>query len=517
MPALFLLLASWLAAQHGLFEEWDGCAQVFGAQEIAQGMGYTGWASHYWPPLFTLLLLLLSKGMTYFVAGKVISVVSGALLLAIIFPLAMELSRSRTVALASQLLLATNQLFLNTSIQNENHTLATMLFALAMLLALIALRRQTLSWVLAWGAAAGLAAMARYTNLILAPAGLVLILMLVHDRRRFAYALVFLTIFIAIGSPWYYLNHVNNGSPLANWHYENIGREVIGRAWGITPAEFWWSAQSQFHNVRDIFLASPRDYCLNVLSKLKETLSLIPTFTGLVGVVGLAGVLALPRLIDRRCWLTLWVTAAMYVGLTCQAFVYGVVMMPYLPFVALAAMLLLRALAHRLRRQKPHVPVMALAGVVLALLLVADVNVSCRNLTRYLKDTDDGGQMVAAQQVTQALKRDPQIAHKHVMALNPCRAYYSGSGYLLLPTYLQSDDPTTLVTYRGVPPEARQWALRYPFRPMVDRADYLIFDRAAKVSLPQFAYLLDRDTARVPRNWRPVYAAPGIAVWAIRW
>lgn len=517
VPALFLLVGSWLAARHILFEEWDGCIQAFAAKEMAQGLGYTGWASHYWPPLFSVLLLLLSKWMSYFVAGKAISVVSGTLLVAIMYPLALEVSRSRRVALATQLLLATNQLFLNTSIQIENHTLATLLFALTVLLALVAVRRQSLSWVLAWGACAGLAGLTRYTNMVLAPAGVLLILLLIGGRRRFGYALVFLAAFIAVGSPWYAFNYHVNGAPLATWLYHNVGKEVIPKAWHSTPAKFWWSDQAHFHSLRDIILANPRVYLRNFLSQLRMTVTLIITLTGLLGVVGFVGALALPRLTERRCWLTLWVCAAAYVALTCQAFVYGVVMMPFLPFIALTAAMLLAHLARWYRRQRPKAPATAIASVIFALLLAMNLQASYRNLTTYLSDRSDEGEMVAAEAVGSALNRDPLIGQKYVMATNPARAYYAGSRFMCLPLYFTSDDPTALVTYRGLPTEVLNWAPRYPFRPMVNRADYLIYDEAARRFLPQYAYLMDAKSKRVPENWSPVYAAPDVVVWRIRW
>ena len=72
VPVLFLAVGLALAAQHTILEEWDGALHIFAASEIAQGAGYTGWASHFWPPLFPLLILALSPLMTAFAAGKLI-------------------------------------------------------------------------------------------------------------------------------------------------------------------------------------------------------------------------------------------------------------------------------------------------------------------------------------------------------------------------------------------------------------------------------------------------------------
>lgn len=517
IPAAYLLVGLYLASRHTLFEEWDGCIQTFAAKEMAQGMGYTGWASHYWPPLFTVLLLVLGKWTSYFTAGKLISVVSGALLIGLTYPLARELSASRNVRLAAQLLVATNQLFLNTSIQIENHTLATLLFTLAVWLLLVSLREPKLDWILRCGVAAGLAALTRYTNMMLALAGLLLLLLFIPGRRRFVYALAFLAVFIVVGSPWYAFNYSVNGSPLANWHYENIGREVIARAWHITPAEFWWSAQEHFHSVGDIFRAAPRAYCLNVLSKMRATLQLILALTGPMGALGLVGVVALPRLTDRRSWLTLWIAAAAYVALTCQAFVYGVVMMPFVPFLAVTAALLVAHIAQWAQNRWSLKSAKTMAAGVIVLLVAMNLQASYRNLTGYLNDRSDQGEMVAAEAVGAALAADPLIAEKYVMAVNPARAYYAGSQFMCLPLHFNNDDPKALVTYKGLPAAVLRWAPRYPFRPMVNRADYLIYDEAAQRFLPQYGYLMDAKTKRVPANWSAVYVGPGVVVWSIKW
>lgn len=526
VPLLFLAVSLWLAGRHTLFEEWDGAMQMFGAREIAQGMGYTGWASHYWPPLYALLLLLCSKWTTFFMAGKLISVVSGALLVWVVYLLGVSLSGSARVGVVAQMLLATNQLFLNTAIQIENHTLASLLFAVGVLLALIALRRQTWPWFAALGASVGLAGLARHTNLSLLPAVLLLTCLQLRGRRALLPCLALLVTFALVSAPWFYANYRANGSPLATWQHTNVGLSVIPRAFGITRAQWWWETQSQYHSIRDLITATPVGYVRNALATFRDMARLVLQFLGPMGATGLLGALLLPWLgslsrgataPDRRGWLTLWLCAGAYLALVCQAFVYGVVVMPFVGFLALTTALLMQ---HLVRRPWPQHRRYRYVGVMVALVLLLGANVyaSYGNLSTYLRDTEDMGEMIAAEAVGSALREgDAQIASKYVMALNPARAYYSGSRYMCVPLYFRSDDPVALATYRGLTPEVLNWAPRYPFRPMVNRADYLIFDESAKHFLPQYAYLMDPHTKRVPPNWEVRYHEAGVVVWRINW
>jgi len=235
-----------------------------------------------------------------------------------------------------------------------------------------------------------------------------------------------------------------------------------------------------------------------------------------MAATGLAGALCLPWLVERRQWLPLWLAAAGYLLLVCQAFVYGVVVMPFVGFLALTTALLAR---HLVRDPWPQWTRYRYGAVAAALVLLLGTNVyaSYGNLSTYLKDTKDMGEMIGAEAVGMALRGDRGIQDKYVMAVNPCRAYYTGSRFMCLPLYFKSDDPVALVTYRGLKPEVLNWAPRYPFRPMVNRADYLIFDEAAKRFLPQYAYLMDPQTKRVPANWEVRCREPGVVVWKINW
>jgi hypothetical protein len=154
----------------------------------------------------------------------------------------------------------------------------------------------------------------------------------------------------------------------------------------------------------------------------------------------------------------------------------------------------------------------------LAGLLAVNVIGSYGNLRDYLGHGNGTNEMLSASQVAAAMRAfDPKIADKYVMAINPGRAYHAGSRYLCLPLYLKSNNALALATYGGLSPQVLNWAPRYPFPPMVNRADYLIYDQADVTFLPQYQYLLNPTSSKIPRNFELVFQAPGVVVYAIDW
>ncbi|MEI6503716.1 MAG: hypothetical protein WCP21_22125, partial [Armatimonadota bacterium] len=364
--------------------------------------------------------------------------------------------------------------------------------------------------------------LARYTNLSLLPALLALTWLHLRGRRAVVPCLLLTVAFALVSAPWFYANYRASGSPLATWQYTNIGMSVIPRVTGLNRAQWWWDTQSQYHSIGDLIATTPGGYVRNFLATGRDTVGLIVQQLGPLGAAGLLGALALPWLVDRRRMATLWLCAGAYLALVCQAFVYPPVAVPFVAFMALTTALAAQRLV---RLGRPTRRLYRYGGVLpaLALLLASNLHVSYGNVTKYLADRSDSGQMVGAASIGEQLQGDPDIQSKYVMAVNPCRAVYANwsagvpSRYLCLPLYFKSDDPVALVTYRGLSPEVLNWAPRYPFRPMVNRADYLIFDEAAKSFLPQYAYLMDPHTQRVPPNWEVRCREPGVVVWKINW
>ena len=69
---------------HNIFEEWDGVMQFYSGKTLRHTTLYTGWASHFWPPLQPLLI---SLGNPLSI-GKTISFISGCISLVCLYSLA---------------------------------------------------------------------------------------------------------------------------------------------------------------------------------------------------------------------------------------------------------------------------------------------------------------------------------------------------------------------------------------------------------------------------------------------
>ena len=405
--------------------------------------------------------------------------------------------------------------------------LDSLFYVSALTLLIVSVRTGRMRWFIAAGACAGLAGLSRYTSLSFVPAALVAIFWLARSRgsnplslrRRLAACAAFAATFLLVEAPWLVANYRLNGSPIATWQYLNVGLSVMPRVWPITRMQWWWLYQERIHSLGGVIAASRLEYLGNFAATVRAAEAMVRHDNGWIGLPGLLGVLALPWLLPRRGallsrWLIPVIAAACYVALVCQAFVFGEVFLSFSVLLGIAGMLLLRRLA-QLRSWPTQVRTGAVA-LVLIVLLAGNLAQSNRNMLQYLHNIDDDGELTKTAPVTRALQADPQISSKYVMALHGSRAYYAGSRYMCVPLYFRNADPVALVTYGGLPEAVRRWAPRYPFRPMVDRADYLIFDSAARRYLPQFSYLMDPQTKRVPKTWKAIYAAPGVVAWKVR-
>ena len=139
IPLLFLLVVLFASYFHDTFEEWDGVMQFFAGKEIVTGFGYNGWTSHFWPPLYSLLIGLGALLMPGFQAAKAISIIASVATLLIAYHFAFELSGNKKVGLLTQLFLFLNPLFIVSAMQAENHMIDTLFFVSATFLLLRAI------------------------------------------------------------------------------------------------------------------------------------------------------------------------------------------------------------------------------------------------------------------------------------------------------------------------------------------------------------------------------------------
>jgi len=515
IPIVYALLSGTVACHHHLFTDWDGVMHYFSAMDIYQGNGYNGWASHFWPPLYPVLIGGLSLFMNGFTAAKLISVAAASLLLFIVHRFTYHLCHNNFAACLAQLLVAVNCTFILLSIQAENHMLDSLFYVSAILLLLQQLEKGNNAGFILVGIIVGLAGLSRYTSYSLLPAFVITLFFFFPARLAFRYAWCIVLGFALVSMPWWIINYMNNGSPFATWQYMNIGAGVLtdsrNKWW------WWWSGIDDYQSVLDIMLGAPEAYASNFFTNVLYSLVFIIYRGKAIGMLcATAVIIMLFRngmvQLRTKLFLPLLLSLACFIILVSQAFVFGEVFLSWVVLVVIygifAAYTLSRSAFLPGYMRKP-------------LLITAVVLVVCLDMFYTVKQTDGYINSVKGleenEQIVAALRTyDKHIHSKVVMSFHPGRAYHTGSRYIMLPPYYIGDI-NGLVTYQHMSYKVRDHAPRFPADIDVNnlKTDYLIYDARAAICLPQFSFLLKKGDPRIPGNFRLVYLSQQAAVYRI--
>jgi len=519
IPVLYGICMTLVTHQRYLFADFDGAMHYFAGEDIYHGNGYRGWGSHFWPPLFPLLSGALGRWMDGAEAARLISVVAGSVLLWVAHRFVYKLSQNSVVACLAQLLIATNFMFVLLSIKAENHMLDSLFYVLAIFLLLQSLEKDNTAWYFFTGLVCGVAGLSRYTSYSLIPAFVVALFCFYPARRAIKYAVVILAGFILVSSPWWAVNYFDNGSPLSTWQYMNIGAGVFSG----TGSRWWWywSGIDGVQSIGDIMVQRPGGYLLNFSRNVVKSIFLIVTRSQLTGIICIASLLLLIyrqhrsgaiQLLRDRMILPVLIALVAYILLVSQAFVFDEVFLSWVVLVVIYGVFAIYRLSRGARLfRKNYRPVML---SVIVLVVGLDVCYTNCELNNYM--TDASG-MEETRQIVGAIKaHEENLEHKVVMTIHPARAYYLRSGYIMLPPYYEGD-LNGLVTYRGMSFKVRDHAPRFPSTINVNdlKVDYLIYDTWAARCLPQFSFLLNKNSTRIPANFQLVYLSPDVAVYKI--
>lgn len=519
IPVLYGICMTIVTHQHYLFADFDGAMHYFAGEDIYSGNGYRGWGSHFWPPLYPLLAGTLGRWMNGAEAARLVSVISASLLLWVAHRFVYKLSRNSALACLAQLLIATNFVFVLLSIKAENHMIDTLFYVLSILLLLQSLEKDNMARYFLTGLVCGLAGLSRYTSYSLIPAFILTLFCFYPPRRAVAYAGVILAGFVLVSSPWWTINYLDNGSPLATWQYMNIGAGVFSG----TGSRWWWywSGIDGVQSIGDIVAQRPGRYLANFSRNLVKSIYLITLKSQLTGMICIASLIFLivrhyrsqgTLLLRDRLFLPVLIALVSYILLVSQAFVFDEVFVSWLVLVIIYGVFAMHRLSLGARLSaKSYRPVML---AVIVLVIGFDVCYTNWKLDKYM--TNAFG-MEENRQIVRTIKaRETDLEHKVVMTIHPARAYYLGSAYIMLPPYYEGD-LSGLVTYQGMSFKVRDHAPRFPSTINVNNLeiDYLIYDSWAAKCLPQFSFLLDKRSPRVPANFQLVYLSPHVAVYKI--
>jgi len=517
IPLLYALLLLPLFFLHDTFEEWDGVIQFFAGREILTGSGYNGWASHFWPPLYPLLVGLGNLFIHGFAAAKLVSAVSSILLLYVAYEIAVELSNEKTTGLLTQLFLCLNPLYVLSSLQAENHMLDSFFFVSGLLFLLKSLKEKNAKTLLATGLLCGLAGLSRYTSYALVPTSLIVLMLILDLKKAIRLSLVFVLGFALVSLPWWYYNTLANGSPLHTWQYMNIGAAVVPKIEG--KQEWWWSTQSRFNGILGIVSAMPLAYLRNFARNVISSSKLLLMSAGVLVPFALPAVFASVIKLKRNALVALVGLTSMYIVVVSQAFVFEQVFLSWTVIMTSLSVMFLLDYVDSCEKRYAFLKRCRCIVWVIACLSVAGSILTFYRIVPYISDKSDGGQLADSQSVTKALREhDPNIETKFIMAIHPARAYYVGAKYLMIPLYYEGS-LDGLVTYEGMSERVKTYAQKYPstIANSKIRADYVIYDINVKRCLPQFAFLLDPSSKKVPRNFKVVYRSGKVVVYEVVW
>jgi 4-amino-4-deoxy-L-arabinose transferase-like glycosyltransferase len=525
IPLVYVITLLIISPIRRAFNEWGGVMQYFCGKEILSGEGYHGWASHFWPPLFSLSIGLGSKLLSGFTAGKIISIVSGSLLLLVAYDLGIALTGSKEIGLLTQAFLAVSPLHFRESLRANNHMLDSFLFIFGLTLFLRSIGAATPYGIIGAGLVCGLAGLARYTSYVLLALPLSLFF-LFEPTQAVYFAIAFWVAFSIVSLPWWIHNTRTNGSPLHNWNHLNVAMAVFPGSYGWSQIGlFQCAAGSEFNSVLDVFRANPKLYVKNVLRNLPQCATRLVKATGIMAPFVVPGFFDAFLSFQSSSWFIVLGVLILFVGLVSQASAGDYFLLGWTALITLMG----TAFLHKfiaLVVEKYAIPSgYPIELLVVSLLLIAGLAWTAYRFRQFLEWEKTRAGLADLDQVTQALaKHDANLASKVVMAVDPARAYYSGTKYLSTPLVDYNGPVDGLVRYQGLGERAGEYAPRYPSSMHSDslRADYLIYTRVPQdmpcylwEEIPQFDFLLEPASDETPENFERIYLSEEVAVYEI--
>lgn len=417
---LFISVISWITAVvfHGTFEEWDGVIQFFAGQHFWETGQYIGWPSHFWPPLQPILLGL---GDPIFI-GRVIAVLSGVLVLASVYKLAVLRELQPLDVMIVLTLIASNDAFILSHSLIENHALEAGFCLAGIAMVETFLKTENRSRLYLAAALFALGGLTRYTAYAFT---LGTFLYLAFRRTPARDLFGFCLVFGVVSCLWWIPNLIMNGSPLATWQFVNVGRAIHPAG----ESDWLWLHQENFTGLIEVISAFPREFIANYKQNLLESLvyvingicaTLIISFLYCIGYIAVWMFNCRNAKFSRKN-IYLWSMAVFYILICCIAFVFQDALWPAVILISVAMFTYL----------------VQFQRIRMLLLLLIMVNVFYTGKAAYTLVTTvstDGGQLIVPEQIAQKLRADPDIAAKTIVSVHPAYAYYAGSNWAPFPT-----------------------------------------------------------------------------------
>lgn len=270
----------------------DGYLFISTSRGLLEGYGYRGHFGAIYPPLYTVIVSLLGTHLNLITATKLVSLFSATGLLISLPFISKQVTGNYIPGLWVQMLLATNPSFFRDSMQSEAHTLDAFLFVVAVYFGFSYLNQNKRGIPYAFSSSALLAALTRYTSLIIPFAFAIGIVNRKLEKRSWLKAGSVVGGFFLLYSPWLLYNFLKNGYFFSNERWNVIGFSLtFNKIWTVSPLDWFFLKFFQYSSLLDFVIQHPYDVGLNHLINFYKILNLylynfspLGVFSAVVGI-----------------------------------------------------------------------------------------------------------------------------------------------------------------------------------------------------------------------------------------
>lgn len=416
------LLWAYMLIMHNVFEEWDGVAHYFSGVEFWKSGVYTGWASHFWPPVQPLII---SIGDPLLI-GKLVALLSGLLILITLYYFLDNFKLKNNQKATVLLLVFSSSFFITGFSVVENHAIEALFYISGLHFFILSESKNSKKLLILSAVLIAIAGLSRYTSYTLALAvGLYLVFQ--FNKHSIIKFIIFSAVFVIMSSAWWLPNYIMNGSPLSNWQYLNIGSKVHPD--GVI--NWWWANQNNYNSLSDLILKHPKALAINFLKNISISAAIIAVditssiFTSLI----LASALVFVFIKEKSIYLFIKqhvfyiLSALLYVMLCSTALVFPEAL---LPIIILVLVVLCSFLIKASEKNKPII-------YIIYFIITTNALVTTKVVIDYTEyQSDRGGQLSDLDDVTKVINRYKK-SDSVIASIHPARAYYANTNWIMFP------------------------------------------------------------------------------------
>jgi hypothetical protein len=521
VPVLYAIALCVLIYFHDVFEEFDGVYQLFAGRRLLHVGEYSGWASKFYPPLYPSLIGTGDIVLPGFLSGKVVTGMSALGIIYLSYYFGKSFFDHQHIGVISQILVATNPLFIRRSFMVENHMLDAFLVLTALYYLYIFSQNLQKRYLIVSALFGGLASMVRHTSLVLGPVGIIIIFIVISRNSRSKnirykillwYSTIYSLMFFLIQSPWLIYNYVENGSPLHSWQYLNFGKGVVT---DHQRGRWWWSVQTGYDGYIDIISSHPYRYLNNFFWNLVESAYLFVRSSGALAPLFIIVFFRSIIKLNENKYLIVWVFAPFFTIIVSQAFVSSWFFIHIsVLFTIISAGIITQAKTTAIINQLG----LSYKQVTIAILIINIIIATPLVVTFFHESHTD---LVEPDRVATELDEyDKNINNKSVMSANPAYSYHSSSRHVPFPSYYTGNF-TELICYENINGSVERYAKSRAIPPLDANesltTDYVIIKtQRLEKKYPRWSYLLHPESNNIAEGFNLVYQSKNIVIYDVQ-